>query len=69
MLRQFIERVMLARVAEALGIPPLRLNGLMSHIIGIAMLRYIVGVEPFASADEDEIIATVAPVIQHYIDD
>ena len=69
LLRQFVERVMMARVGDALGIPAIRLNGLMAHIMGIAMLRYIVGVEPIASADEEEIIATVAPVIQHYIDD
>jgi AcrR family transcriptional regulator len=68
-LRQFIEQVMMARVAEALGIPPLRLNALISHIMGVAMVRYILRVEPIASADEAELIATIAPVIQHYIDD
>jgi AcrR family transcriptional regulator len=68
MLRQFVERVMMARVAEALDIPRLRLNALISHIMGIAMLRYIIGVEPMASADEDELVATIAPVIQQYID-
>jgi AcrR family transcriptional regulator len=68
MLRQFVERVMMARVAEALDIPRLRLNALISHIMGIAMLRYIIGVEPMASADEDELVATIAPVIQRYID-
>ena len=68
-LRQFIERVMVARIAGTLGIPPLRLTALMSHIMGLAMVRYILGAEPMASADEDEIIATVAPVIQRYIDE
>jgi len=68
-LRQFVERVMMTRVADALGVPALRLNALMAHIVGLAMARYIVGVEPIASADEDEIVAVIAPVIQHYIDD
>jgi AcrR family transcriptional regulator len=68
-LRQFIERVMVARVSTALGIPPLRLTALMSHIMGLAMVRYILGAEPMASADDEEIIATVAPVIQRYIDE
>jgi AcrR family transcriptional regulator len=68
MMRQFIERVMLARVADALGVPKLRLTALISHVMGIAMMRYIVGVEPLASADEDELVALVAPVIQQYID-
>jgi AcrR family transcriptional regulator len=69
MLRQFLEQVMLTRVSEALGIPRLRLTGLMSQVLGIAMVRYIVGVEPLASVEEEELIALVAPVIQHYLDD
>jgi AcrR family transcriptional regulator len=68
-LRGFIEQVMMVRVAGALGISPLRLTALMSHIMGLAMVRYILGAEPMASADEEELIAIVAPVIQHYIDD
>ncbi|HEV8558173.1 MAG TPA: TetR family transcriptional regulator [Actinophytocola sp.] len=68
MMRQFIERVMLARVADALGVPKLRLTALISHVMGIAMMRYIVGVEPIASAGEDELVALVAPVLQQYID-
>lgn len=69
MLRQFIERVMLARISEALGIPKLRLTGMISQVMGIAMARFIVGVEPLASAGEDELVAVVAPVLQHYLDE
>jgi AcrR family transcriptional regulator len=68
MLRQFIERAMLARVSEALGVPKVRLTALVSHVMGLAMMRYIVGVEPIASLDEDELVALVAPVLQRYID-
>jgi AcrR family transcriptional regulator len=68
MLRQFIERVMLTRLAEALDIPKLRLTGMVSQVMGIAMVRHIVGVEPIASADEEEIVAMVAPVLQRYLD-
>jgi AcrR family transcriptional regulator len=68
MLRQFIERVMLARVSEALGVPKVRLTALVSHVMGLAMMRYIVGVEPLASTGEEELIALVAPVIQVYLD-
>ncbi|HET9138945.1 TetR family transcriptional regulator [Actinophytocola sp.] len=68
MLRQFIERVMLTRLAEALDIPKLRLTGMVAQVMGIAMVRHIVGVEPIASADEEEIVAMVAPVLQRYLD-
>ncbi|HEV2784007.1 MAG TPA: TetR family transcriptional regulator [Actinophytocola sp.] len=67
-LRQFLEQVMLTRVADALGISRLRLTGVMSQVMGIAMVRYIIRAEPLASAEEDELVALVAPVIQHYID-
>jgi AcrR family transcriptional regulator len=69
MMRQFIDRAVLAKVAEALDIPRLRLNGMISQVIGIAMTRYVIRLEPIASADEDELIALVGPVIQHYLDD
>jgi AcrR family transcriptional regulator len=69
MLRQFIEQVMLAKISEALDIPKLRLTALVSQVMGIALTRYILGVEPIASASEDELVALVAPVLQHYIDD
>jgi AcrR family transcriptional regulator len=67
-MRQFLEQVMLTRVSEALGIPRLRLTGLMSQVMGIALVRYIIGVEPLASVGEEELIAMVTPVIQHYVD-
>ncbi|HEU5474542.1 MAG TPA: TetR family transcriptional regulator [Actinophytocola sp.] len=67
MMRQFIERVMLARISEALGVPRLALTAMVSHVMGIAMVRFIVGVEPIASAGEDELVALVAPVLQHYL--
>ncbi len=69
MMRQFIEQVMLAKVADALDVPRLRLTALVSQVMGIALTRYVIGVEPIASATEEELIALVAPVIQHYIDD
>jgi AcrR family transcriptional regulator len=69
MLRQFLGRAVLAKVADGLGIPRLRMAAAASHMIGIAMLRYIVELEPLATATDEEIITLVAPVIQHYIDD
>ena len=69
MLKQFIERQVLARVAAGLGVSPLRLAAAASHMIGLALLRYVVQVEPLAGVDVDELVATVAPVIQSYVDD
>ena len=36
-------------------------------MIGIAMLRYVIKVEPLASADPEKIVALVAPTLQRYL--
>jgi hypothetical protein len=36
-------------------------------LVGIAMLRHVVRVEPIAKASPDEIVALVAPVIERYL--
>lgn len=67
-LRQFMETAVLARIAAALDLPPLRLTAAASHMMGLAMVRYILAAEPMASATDDEVVALVAPVIQRYFD-
>jgi len=68
MIRQFVTEALLTRVAGALGVPPLRVTAAASQLIGLAMVRYLIGVEPLASADEEEIVRLVAPTIQRYLD-
>jgi AcrR family transcriptional regulator len=65
-LRQFLETAVLARVATALDLPPLRLTAAASQMMGLAVVRYVLRAEPMASASTDEVVALVAPVIQHY---
>lgn len=65
-LRQFMENAVLAKVAAALDLPPVRLTGAASQMIGLVMMRYVIGAEPMASATEDEVVELVAPVIQYY---
>jgi Tetracyclin repressor-like, C-terminal domain len=40
-----------------------------SQLIGLAMLRFVIGAEPVASADQEEIVRLLAPVLQHYLQD
>jgi hypothetical protein len=35
--------------------------------MGVAMLRHVVRLDPVARATPDEIVALVAPVIEHYL--
>lgn len=67
-LRQFLENAVLAKVATALDLPPVRLTGAAAQMMGLAMMRYVIGAEPMASATEDEVVELVAPVIQYYFD-
>lgn len=68
MMREFLHRAVIMPIGSALGVPELRMTAVGSQLMGIALLRYIIGVEPLASADAEEIVAMVAPVIQHYLD-
>jgi AcrR family transcriptional regulator len=65
-LRQFIETALLAKVAAALDLPPIRITAAAAQMMGLAIVRYILKAEPMASASEDEVVALVAPVIQRY---
>ena len=38
-----------------------------SQLVGLAMIRYVVRVEPLASADRETVVAPVAPTIQRYL--
>ncbi|GLV86228.1 TetR family transcriptional regulator [Streptomyces lavendulae subsp. lavendulae] len=68
-LRGLILRRVLERVAADLDVPDptLRAELAASHMIGIALLRYVVRVEPLASADPETIVALVAPTLQRYL--
>lgn len=68
-LRGLIERRMLQRVAGELHVPDpqFRVQLAAGHLIGIAMLRYVIKMDPVASADTEEIIAMVAPSLQRYL--
>jgi AcrR family transcriptional regulator len=66
--RTFMETAVLAKVAAALDLPPLRLTAAASQMMGLAMVRYVLAAEPMASAPDDEVVELIGPVIQHYFD-
>ena len=68
-LRGFVLRRVLERVAADLDVPnpKFRAELAASHMIGIAMMRYVLQVEPLASADPEEIVELVAPTLQRYL--
>ncbi|MFF2140652.1 TetR family transcriptional regulator [Streptomyces sp. NPDC058193] len=68
-LRGFVLRRLLERIAAELDVPDptFRAELAASHMIGIAILRYVIQAEPLASADPEKIIAMVAPTLQRYL--
>ncbi|GII31232.1 TetR family transcriptional regulator [Planotetraspora mira] len=68
MIREFLTQAVLGRVAEALGIPPIRLEVAFAQMFGVIMMRYILKLEPIASADLEELVEILAPTIQRYLE-
>jgi AcrR family transcriptional regulator len=69
MARELIVRQGLMEVARAISPsqPELRAQLVGSHLMGLVMARYILRVEPLASADLDAVAAAVGPTIQRYL--
>lgn len=67
MMREFLTSAVLARIAEDKSVPPLRAAAAASQLVGLVMLRYVLEIPPLTTATDDEIVALVAPVIQHYL--
>ncbi len=68
-LREFITREVVARIARAIDAdrPELRATLCGTQLVGLAMVRYVVRVEPLASASPDEVVAWIAPTLQRYL--
>jgi AcrR family transcriptional regulator len=69
MLRRFIERGVLDSAASHLDVPDARLRVALagSHLMGLFVMRRVIGVDVAASTDLETMIKTVAPVIDHYL--
>ncbi len=69
MLRDFVRSAILARVADAVEAPDrdLRIALVASQVVGLLMTRYVLHVEPLASATGEEIAHAVGPTLQRYL--
>jgi len=69
MMREFITKVLFGRLAGGLRIdqPDLRAGLCASQLVGLAMMRYVVRLEPVASADADTLAAAIGPTLQRYL--
>lgn len=71
LIRTFIEDIITAEIAPRVDNPPgsgqLRVQFVASQMLGVAVARYIVGVEPFASLPPEQIAAVLGPTLQRYL--
>jgi AcrR family transcriptional regulator len=68
-LRDVLNERIFEPLAEALGSDnaQLRANLASSQMVGMVMARYVIAIEPLASADDETIAAAIAPTIQRYL--
>lgn len=69
-LQDFLEESVIDRVVSAVGVPDarMRVSLIASYLIGVAITRYVLKLEPLASTSEDDVVRLVAPVIQDLLD-
>lgn len=69
MLRQFLVREVMRRIADELEVDDgeLRATAVASQLVGLFLVRYGVRIEPLASAPIAEVAARIGPVIQWHL--
>ncbi len=69
LLRELVTREMFVPMAEHLGTgnERLRASFVGSQVVGLVMARYVVAVEPLASAEPEVVVATLGPILQRLL--
>ena len=69
LLREFVTREILGRVVGQVPGPDaeLRVELAAAQMIGVAIVRYVVQVEPLASAPVERLVELLAPTAQRYL--
>ena len=70
LLREFLVREIFSRIAATMSGPDVavRVSLVASHVLGILAARYVLRLEPVASAPAEELAERVGPVLQSYLD-
>jgi AcrR family transcriptional regulator len=68
-LRSFVTEALVGRVAMVLDVTDAALRATLmgSQLVGLAIARYLLRIEPLASADAATVAAWVAPTLQRYL--
>ena len=47
--------------------PDLRASLVATQLMGVALMRYVIGLEPLASTPSDDVADIIAPTLQRYL--
>ena len=69
MLSEFLRRRLFAPLMDRLGAdqPDLRTDLVASQLVGLGMTRYLLRLEPLASAEPGDVVAWISPAVQRYL--
>ena len=75
MLREFVTESILGRIAEVAGPDGAgtpdeanyRAALVASQVLGLALTRYVLGLEPLAAASQDDLAAAIGPTLERYL--
>lgn len=69
MLREFVQNVLVGPIVGAVAPDRHELRGSLvgSQLLGLGMARYMLKLEPLASAGHDVVVAAIAPTLQRYL--
>ncbi|MBT8160144.1 MULTISPECIES: TetR family transcriptional regulator [Arthrobacter] len=71
LMREMLTHAILSRITAGLpGTPEekrMRASLVATQIVGLMLMRYVVRLDPLASASQDDVVRLVAPNVQHYL--
>ncbi len=69
LMREGITKMILEPVSQVLGLPDakLRVTLIATQLIGLALVRYVVELEPVASTDVATLVDRITPAIEQYL--
>lgn len=71
LLREVVTRTIISRIMAGIPGPPLEValrgNLVATQMVGVMLVRYVVKLEPLASASPEDVVRLVAPNVQHYL--
>jgi AcrR family transcriptional regulator len=70
LMRDFVHRQIVPLLATAIDGPQaeLRATAVASQMVGLAMARYVLRIEPLATAPPEQVVALIGPTLQRYLD-